>query len=395
MLNLNSTIDLDVKKFFRWWGRELSFLVPEKIKRLVNEKQGFLVIKPRGDQFELSYSLNDNSERLATLPRSEAGLEQYKTLLANDERLAKANTVLRLTGQQVIQKELGLPSAAKENLEQVVAYELDRYTPFKAEQVYFAVQTLDGVNEPGQIRVNLLLTTRDVLDGLYQEVKSLGCSPVFVDYDGAANDLNNRANYYNLLPEWLREKASKSTQLIHGALISTLVLLVAAALVLPLWSDYQTVDLLQAKIDELEPEAKKIKAMQLEIDSTIEKTEKLIAEKNAAPPIVVVLNALSELIKDDTWLAYAQYSEGQLQIQGESPTAATLIAALEDSEYFANARFVSPVTQDKLSGLERFQIAVNITKAEAGAESGEDAESAESTDSPEDADGQEQNDGQQ
>ncbi len=392
MLNLNSTIDLNFKKFLRWWSRELSFLVPENIKRLINEKQGFIVIRPVGDQFELTYVHHEVSESLASVSRNQAGQEQYKTLLANDDRLSKASVVLRLTSRQVVQKELSFPSAAKENLYQVMAYELDRFTPFNAEQVYFAVQPLEGPNEPGQLRVNLLLTTREVLDDIYQEVRNMGCVPLFADYEQAANDLTQRGDYYNLLPNWLREKTTKSSQLLHFALMGTVLLLLAAALALPLWFQYQTVDMLQTKIDKIEPEAKSIKAMQLEIDSIIEKTEKLIAEKNAAPPVVAVLDALSELIKDDTWLAYAQYSDGQLQIQGESPTAATLIAALEDSDYFANARFVSPVTQDKVSGLERFQIAVNITKADSavnsdGAENADDAE--ESTDDSENTDGQE------
>ncbi len=392
MLNLNSTIDLNFKKFLRWWSRELSFLVPENIKRLVNEKQGFIVIRPVGDQFELTYVHHEVSESLASVSRNQAGQEQYKTLLANDDRLSKASVVLRLTSRQVVQKELSFPSAAKENLYQVMAYELDRFTPFNAEQVYFAVQPLEGPNEPGQLRVNLLLTTREVLDDIYQEVRNMGCVPLFADYEQAANDLTQRGDYYNLLPNWLREKTTKSSQLLHFALMGTVLLLLAAALALPLWFQYQTVDMLQAKIDKIEPEAKSIKAMQLEIDSIIEKTEKLIAEKNAAPPVVAVLDALSELIKDDTWLAYAQYSDGQLQIQGESPTAATLIAALEDSDYFANARFVSPVTQDKVSGLERFQIAVNITKADSAVNSDgdeNDADADESTDDGENTDGQE------
>ncbi|MEQ1528051.1 MAG: PilN domain-containing protein [Methylococcales bacterium] len=386
MLNLNSTIDLDFKKFLRWWGRELSFLVPEKIKHLVNEKQGVIIIRPVSDQFELSYVLGEHTESLGMIARNESGQERFKMLLADDERLSKAQTVLRLTNQQVIEKELGLPSVAKENLHQVVGYELDRYTPFKAEEVYYAVKPVpDVVNEPGQIRVNLLLTTRSVLDDIYKEVKALGCSPLFVDFEEDANDFSQRGDYYNLLPYWLREKTAKSSQLLHAALVATVLLLLGTALVLPLWFQYQTVNVLQAKIDEIEPEAKKIKALQLEIDNIIEKTKKLIAEKNAAPQVVTVLNALSELIKDDTWLAYAQYSEGQLQIQGESPTAATLIAALEDSEYFADARFVSPVTQDKVSGLERFQIAVNVTKADAtdAADSAEEPEDPENTDDAE------------
>jgi len=89
----------------------------------------------------------------------------------------------------------------------------------------------------------------------------------------------------------------------------------------------------------------------------------LIAEKNAAPPVIEMLNTLSALIKDNTWLSYAQYSDGHLQIQGESPAASALIGVLEDSELFADARFVSPVTQDKASGQERFQITVDVTPA--------------------------------
>ena len=55
MLNLNSTIDLDFKQFFRWWKRELGFLVPEKIKQFVNDKQGFIIVSPKSNQLVLTY----------------------------------------------------------------------------------------------------------------------------------------------------------------------------------------------------------------------------------------------------------------------------------------------------------------------------------------------------
>jgi general secretion pathway protein L len=101
----------------------------------------------------------------------------------------------------------------------------------------------------------------------------------------------------------------------------------------------------------------------LEIDAMVDETRLLIAEKKAAPAVVEMLNTLSTIIKDDTWLGYAQYSDGHLQLQGESPAASALIGVLEDSELFANARFVSPITQDKVSKLERFQITVDVTTA--------------------------------
>ncbi|MDO9048320.1 MAG: PilN domain-containing protein [Methylobacter sp.] len=380
MPNLNSTIDLDVKKFFRWWLRELDFLVPEKIRRLVNEKQGFIIVRPENNRLALTYVLiardgvyaasqsgtgaaNEQAEPLAILERNASGIEQYKALRAKDERLAKANLILRLTAQEAIQKELALPVAVKENLSQVVAYELDRYTPFKAEQVYFAVKPLEGEHEPGQIRVMLVLTPRETLDALYEDIKAMDMSPLFVDYEATPNDLEQRYEGYNLLPESLREKPANAQRLIYTGLIAAIFLLLGAVLALPVLFEYQTVNALQEKIDAIEKDAREVKALQLEIDAMIDETRLLIAEKNAAPTVIEMLNTLSALIKDNTWLSYAQYSDGHLQIQGESPAASALIGVLEDSELFADARFVSPVTQDKASGQERFQITVDVTPA--------------------------------
>ncbi|MBL6986092.1 MAG: pilus assembly protein PilM [Methylobacter sp.] len=361
MPNLNSTINLDVKKFFRWWRRELEFLVPEKIKRLVNEQQNFIIVHPEGNQLILTYACNGVTEPLVVLERNASGTAQYKTLLSKDDRLAKANLILRLTEQEAIQKELALPAAVKENLYQVVAYEIDRYTPFQTEQVYFSVKVLDVENEPGQIRVMLVLTPRETLDALYEDIKAMGMSPLFVDYDATPNDLEQCYDGYNLLPEHLREKTANTPRLIYTALIATVLLLLGAVLVLPVWFEYQTVNALQEKIAAIEKDAKGVKALQMEIDAMIEETQLLIAEKSTVPMVIDILNTLSALIKDDTWLAYAQYSDGHLQIQGESPAASTLIGVLEDSKLFDNARFVSPVTQDKSSGQERFQITVDVT----------------------------------
>lgn len=399
MPNLNSTIDLDVKKFFRWWLRELDFLVPEKIRQLVNEKQGFIIVRPEGNRLVLTYMLNakddmyavsrpgagtadEQIEPLAILERNESGIAQYKALRAKDERLAKANFILRLTRQEAIQKELALPSAVKENLSQVVAYELDRYTPFKAEQVYFAVKSLEGENEPGQIRVMLVLTPRETLDALYEDVKAMGMSPLFADYEATPNDLEQRYDSYNLLPESLREKTANTPRLIYSALVAAALLLLGTVLALPVWFEYRTVNALQERINAIEKDAKGVNALQSQIDAMINETQLLIAEKNAAPAVVDMFNSLSALIKDDTWLAYVQYSDGHLQIQGESPAASELIGVLEDSELFANVRFVSPVTQDKISKQERFQITADVTpvavgssiQPKAGGESDQDEE---------------------
>ena len=363
MMNLNSAIDFNFKQFFRWWKRELAFLVPEKIKPLVNDPQGFIIIRPEGRQLLLTYLHDGQSEALELPERGTRDLT-FQHLCEKDERIAKAKVILRLAGHNAIQKELGLPAAAKESLNQVVAYELDRYTPFKAEQVYFAVKPLDVVNEPGQIRVLLILTPREMLDGLCKDIKALGLPLGFVDYDGSPNNLDDLDYSYNLLPEKLRPKTAQLPRLIHWTLVTLTSLLLMTVIVTPVWLEYQTVNELQVKADALEKDVKKVKALQSEIDAVIDETRQLLKEKSTTPEVIEMLNTLSSLIKDDTWLSYAQYSDGHLQIQGESPEASALIAVLEASKLFVNARFASPVTQDSISKLERFQITVDVAKAE-------------------------------
>lgn len=363
MPNLNSAIELDFKKFLRWWKRELSFLIPDRIKQLVSDRHGTLIVRPEGNQFALSYWFEGSEEPLAKLDRDELGMAKYREMLAADERLQKADLIFRLTKKYAIQKELSLPAAAKENLYQVVTYDLSRYSPFKAEQAYYAVKALDVVNEPGQIRVMLILTIREVLDTFYGDLKTFGMIPKFVDYEDIANDLGQSEEPYDLLPEWLREKTGKTAQLIHAALAGLVALLMLAVLALPVWLEYRSVHALEEKIDAIEKAAKSTKALQAEVDALVDETKQLIEKKTEKPPVVAVLDTLSKLIKDDTWLTYAQYAGGQLQVQGESPAASTLISVLEASDFFANAKFVSPVTRDNVTKLERFQISVDITKA--------------------------------
>lgn len=363
MPNLNSAIDIDLKKFFRWWKRELSFLVPEKLKALVSDKRGTLIVRPEGNQFAISYWYEWRNEPLITVDRDEQGVAKFKELLASDERFQKADLIFRLTRKYAIQKELSLPSAAKENLYQVVTYELSRYSPFSSEHAYYAVKALDVVNEPGQLRVVLILTAREVLDTFYKDLKMFGMTPKFADYDDIPNDLEGNDETYDLLPEWLREQKDNTPQIIHGLLMGLVGLLLIATLALPVWLESRAVSSLQEKISNIEKDAKNTKALQSEVDALVDETKQLIDKKTEKPPVVAVMDTLSKLIKDDTWLAYAQYSDGQLQIQGESPAASTLISVLEASDIFANAKFVSPVTRDNVTKQERFQITVDVVNA--------------------------------
>lgn len=357
-MNLNESIDFDVRRFFLWWGKELSFWIPEKLKKFLSDKTGYVVMVVREETIKIIQLNGDHKKTLVELPFNTQGLTQCHKLLEDNIELSKAHLLLRLNSQQAIKKTIYLPTAAaKENIQQVIAFEMNKYTPFDSEQVYFAVRSLEKEGN-GQIKVEIVLTPKETLDAIYLQLNGAEIYPDIVDYDELANDFEADLTTYNLLPEWERPVKNKIVQTITWLLGFTLIALIVAVLVFPVWHEAQMVDVLKQEIRILEKDTRFVRGQQLEIDRVFDETEQLINVKAGSPVMIELLNELSQLIGNDTWLKHLKLKDGRLQIQGQSSTAEVLIGILEKSPFFSNVRFVSPLTQDKRTGLERFQISM-------------------------------------
>jgi general secretion pathway protein L len=100
-----------------------------------------------------------------------------------------------------------LPLAALENLRQVCAFELDRQTPFKLDQVYFDSRVIRRDVATKQANVELVVLTRAVLDTAVQSLGPLATRLNSVD----VLDERGALVGINLLPEERRA---------HGAIPS-------------------------------------------------------------------------------------------------------------------------------------------------------------------------------
>ncbi len=358
-MNLNTEIDFDIKRFFHWWGRELVQCLPEKARQILSDKSAHILLTATTERLEVERLQDEQLQPLATFDWNQNSAEQHQQLIDKHPDLEQAEYILRLKSGQAIKKILYLPAAAKENLQQVVAFEIDRLTPFKLDQVYFAVKIL-AKEEADKIKVLLVLTPKEVLDTLYEQLKTLNIQPSIVDFSEAANNYSEDLYPYNLLPEWARPKISQTTRIISWGLGLLTILLLAAVLIFPLWQQGKIVDELRDQLRRLEKDSHLVQAQQLEIDEIVDETERLIQIKQKAPMVIELLNVLTELMPDGTWLTHFKLNNQKVQIQGQSAVASGLISVIESSALFSNARFVSPLTQDKRTGMERFQISMEV-----------------------------------
>ena len=243
----------------------------------------------------------------------------------------------------------------------MIGYEVDRYTPFKADQVYFdfVVEGKDKINN--QIRLLLLAAPKEKLNLLLKDILDWGLNPAYVDCEQKPRGRDKKSQQYNLLPGEFGHKKNQIPKIIMMATMVFMLLFAGVAVVFPLWQEYQIVEELTGQSRKAERLAIKVDDTKKKVDILYEVTNELINNKNNEPSLVEILDVVSKLMEDDNWLTKLKYSDQKLEIHGRSPTASVLISTFEKNDFFNNTKFISPVNQDKKTGLEWFQISTEIT----------------------------------
>ncbi|OQK16694.1 hypothetical protein AU255_01955 [Methyloprofundus sedimenti] len=358
MLNLDSEINISL--FFKWWWQQLSFFVPRKFLDALAREKSLLVIEITAAIAKISFVNNQQETVLGEFEFNELAKEELQSLIANNKQYSDAKIVLRVPEQLSVTQDVFLPAAAESNLRQVMSYELDRYTPFKADQVYFDFIKLGPANNKALVHLLLVLVKKDSLESMYQHCLELGLQPFYADSAARVVGFDESANQYNLLPSDLCQKANKKPLFIMlGSAMVTLILIIIL-MILPISSATDQLNELKQRARKVEKVALEIEDSKKSIDYLFQATRALIDKKKAASSVIELMNKVTEVFGDDTWVSNWRYYDNTLQLTGQSGSASNLIASLEKTELFRNTKFISPVTKDNRSGLERFKISTEV-----------------------------------
>lgn len=360
MLSLDS--EIDVSLFFKWWGQQLSFLVPQKFLDALARDRNLLVVDMQAKVARISFVGQQQENLLGEYEFNELGKEELQTLITNNKQYSDARVVLRIPSNLAVQQDVYLPAAADGNLRQVMSYELDRYTPFNADQVYFDFIKLGPANNKALTHLRLVIVKKASLDSRYQQCMKLGLQPFYADSEVVPVNPNKAESRYNLLPkDWCR-KADKKPLYIMFASLLLAVLLFFALLILPVNRAEEHLSDLKQRTQKIEKKAQEIEDSKKSIDYLFQATQALIDKKKAAASMIELMNTVTQVFGDNTWVSHWRYYKNTLQLTGQSGSASNLIASLEKTKIFKNTKFISPVTKDRRSGLERFKISTEVIK---------------------------------
>ncbi|HEC06503.1 MAG TPA: hypothetical protein ENJ12_06615 [Thiolapillus brandeum] len=251
----------------------------------------------------------------------------------------------------LLKRTVALPAAAQENLRQVISFELDRFTPFPADQVYFDYHINSRGGGAEMLSVDVALVPRKRVDDWLNALRSAGIAVDTLSASGLWDEAN-------LLPPELRPKLNLRRLTQKMLPVALVVILLAAAMALPLWQKRNIAMSLQAREAVLRGKAGEVIKLREKVDAEIQSLEKIRDQWRAFPPVLDVLQVLTNLLPDDTSLQRMEVKGNTLTINGTSSSASSLIALLQNSPAFDAPHFLSPVTQQR--GKEVFNLAARI-----------------------------------
>jgi general secretion pathway protein L len=195
---------------------------------------------------------------------------------------------------------------------------------------------------------------------MYQHCLSLGLQPFYADSEARLVSSEDANSQYNLLPKEQCQKANKKPLFVMlGSASLTLILLIILML-MPVSRATDQLNELKQHTRQVEKVALEIEDSKKSIDYLFQATQALIDKKKAAASVIELMNTVTEVFGDDTWVSNWRYFNKTLQLTGQSGSASNLIASLEKTRLFKNTKFISPVTKDRRSGLERFKISTEV-----------------------------------
>ncbi|GIX32847.1 MAG: type II secretion system protein L [Lysobacterales bacterium] len=346
--------------FFRWWGGELKALLPRAWREAIARRPRAVYVIGEGNRLHLRRP--DGEELTAVAledPPAERRLRIVEALAALGEE--RPPVILAVPADRALRRRLRFPEAVEESLEQALVYEIDRQTPFRAEEVYFGVRLVDRDREARQVEVELVVVPRAIADPWLAAARESGL-PVF-GLDACDEEGNPLG--FNLLPRGERVRLPDRRRRLNLILAATASVLALIAMHLWLANREHALSRMRAEVERLREEARTVAALREELERAVASARFLSERRSKQPPLILVMDELSRIIPDDTFLEQLNVSQGQAALRGLSPSAANLIGLLQQSRYLAEPSFQSAIQPDPRYGKERFDLKA-VLKAHVG-----------------------------
>ncbi len=338
-------------QFWRWWTGELLSFLPPRWREALAVEQSCLLLSAAGDGATLELERAARRSVLYEFGGEPDGWSQQFAAEV-DDNLRDLPLIFGLPAARVLRRTLSLPVAALENLDAVLGFELDRQTPFKPEQVYFASRVLRQDAGAKQVQVELVVVPRPVLEDAVAALAGLADGLAAVD----VLDARNQRLGVNLLPAERRARQPRTQPLIQFGLLCASVVLVFFGLSQVVENRRAAVAEMEALVQSQRERAREVGALRAQLEDAAAAANFLAVQKQTQASMVLLLDEVTQRLPDDTFLTRLSVSGNQVSLSGYSAQALKLVGELQKSGVLKDAALNGGVQQEPRVSRDMFTI---------------------------------------
>jgi general secretion pathway protein L len=246
-----------------------------------------------------------------------------------------------------------LPAQSKPYLDGIVRHQLERLTPWRANDVLYSYQAVPAGAEDSRLVVTIAATARSLHRQRLEQLAALqprNIRLVFreaLDGKDVAIDVAGDGGSALRTQRMRRAIGWGATALGTAGVLAILLLTVA-------WQRTEsTLDAVEREVADLRTKLASTGPVVSRGDRDV---EAVFDRRLNTPFAVLALNALAESLPDDTWLTDFRIAEGHVRMTGVSRSVSRLVPLLEASPSFAEATFFAPTARLPNSQGDRFHL---------------------------------------
>ncbi len=333
-----------------WWIRQMADLAAPVVGRLRDGDPDALVLTPGPPPSRALHVARRRKGRLEAAASVPPGDADGLRALAGASR---APVVLVLPVPPLI-RSVELPLAAEASLDRVIRYEMDRLTPFAAEDVFFAHRVTGRDRARAILGCELIVVPKAAVQALLDRLSPAGVTPSALEAAGPGGTVCRIPMVHAEPGRLARER------LAWRLAVAGCAAMAAATIAVPVLRQSLALAAVEDRIAELRPAVEQAELLRQRIAAGSAGSGRIAAARRQAAEPLMILAALTDTLPDDTWLAGLSLRERHLVLEGHSAAATRLIAALAGEPLLHNPAFAAPVMRAETGG-ELFTI-----QAEAG-----------------------------
>jgi general secretion pathway protein L len=328
-----------------WIIARYAKMVSAPAVRLTEETDGLFTVRAEKQRAGAT-----SAERIRIVDGKVAAAGNTTALLKS----SRAEVVLK--PDSFVFRPLELPRRAGEFLDGIVRAQIDRLTPWSAENAAFGWSApADIAND--RIQVTVAATARTLVTPLVGAIAGLGADSIVVSTvapDGERGPV----------PITVFDQRVRGALEVHRVRRAVAAVLLAATVLAgaAIAADVIAGDELDARQADL---SKRIAAQRAKLragrdavrDSAVAALER---HRHETPSSVIVLEALSQILPDHTYVTELRIQGDKMQVIGVTRDAPSLIRLIEQSAHFTRATFFAPTTRSPSEPGEHFHIEARI-----------------------------------